>query len=86
MSTKTLTVQRANVVLDIPEYQLDYYMNQGYNQIDEYGNVIKASVPTSVGTLQKAYVEHIKKIEDLESEIESLQAEIAKLKSRKRQK
>lgn len=80
---KEITVQRANVVLDIAEDQLDYYMNQGYSVIDKAGNVIKASVPRELGTLQKAYVDHTKKIEDLEAEKVELLKQIKELKKKK---
>lgn len=81
MPEKTITVKRANVVLGISESQLDYYMNQGYDVIDETGKVIKASVPTDVGTLQKAYFDHINEIGAMKEEIEALKLEIESLKT-----
>lgn len=76
MDEKVL-VQRANVVLQISPQQVDYYLNQGYNVIDEKGNVIQASVPRNLGELQKAYIDHV-------AEIESLKEEIRKLKEPKK--
>lgn len=70
-------VQRANVVLQISPQQVDYYLNQGYNVIDEKGNVIKESIPRNLGDLQKAYIDHV-------AEIESLKEEIRKLKEPKK--
>ncbi len=70
-------VQRANVVLQISPQQVDYYLNQGYNVIDEKGNVIQKSIPRNLGELQKAYIDHI-------AEIESLKEEIRKLKEPKK--
>lgn len=70
-------VQRANVVLQISPQQVDYYLNQGYNVIDEKGNVIQESIPRNLGELQKAYIDHI-------AEIESLKEEIRKLKEPKK--
>ena len=49
-----------------------YYLSQGYNVIDEGGNVIKASVPKELGTLQKAYIENAKTIEALQNELAEL--------------
>lgn len=72
MSNKSLTVQRANVILHIAPEQLDYYMSQGYNVIDADGNVVKASVPRDLGTLQKAFVDHQNKIAELEAQIRLL--------------
>lgn len=71
---KTVTVQRANVVLQVPEEWVDRYIDQGYDVIDAQGNVIQASIPKDLGTLQKAYIEHTKKIEELEATIEQLTA------------
>lgn len=79
-----ITVQRANVVLDISPEQLDYYMSQGYDVINDRGDVVQASVPRDLGTLQSAYVEHVAKIEALEAEVEALKAETEALKAPKR--
>ena len=69
---KVVTVQRANVVLQISEALVDRYVDQGYNVIDANGNVIKASIPRDLGTLQKAYVNHLQEIDALKKEIEQL--------------
>lgn len=75
-TNNVVTVQRANVVLEISESLVDRYIDQGYNVIDAEGNVIKASIPKDVGTLQKAYVDHLQ-------EIEKLKVEIGQLKQKK---
>lgn len=77
MEDNFVTVQRANVILTVSEQQVDYYLSQGYNVIDEHGNVIKASMPKDLGTLQKAYADHV-------AEIEALKEEIRKLKEPKK--
>ena len=69
---KVVTVQRANVVLQISEALVDRYIDQGYDVIDANGNVIKASIPRDLGTLQKAYVDHLQEIDALKKEIEQL--------------
>lgn len=69
---KTITVQRANVILDVPEEWLDRYLDEGYSVIDAKGNIIRSAIPKDVGTLQKAYLEHTQKIKELEEEIEQL--------------
>lgn len=68
-----ITVQRANVILQISPQQVDYYLNQGYNVINAKGEVVQASVPKDVGTLQKAYVEHLQEIEELKDKIKKLE-------------
>lgn len=73
MNSNTVTVQRANVLLDVPEYQIDYYLSQGYNVVDEYGHIIKESAPTNLGALQKKVREQAIEIENLRQQIESLQ-------------
>lgn len=77
----TVTVQRANVILQISEEQLDYYLTQGYNVIDSKGNVIKASVPKNLGTLQKAFVDNQAEIEKLKKQIAELKKQIVELKN-----
>ena len=69
---KTVTVQRANVILDVPEEWLDRYLDEGYSVIDAKGNIIQSAIPKNVGTLQKAYVDHIKEIEELKKQVEEL--------------
>lgn len=71
MDNKVL-VQRANVVLSVSPQQLDYYMTQGYDVINEQGEIVQASVPRDLGTLQKAYVEHTEEIKALKEEIKKL--------------
>lgn len=68
-----ITVQRANVILQISPQQVDYYLNQGYDIINAKGEVVQASVPKDVGTLQKAYVDHLKEIEELKNKIKKLE-------------
>lgn len=81
-----VTVQRANVVLQVSPQQVDYYLNQGYNVINEQGEVIQASVPRDLGTLQKAYIEHTEEIKALKAEIQTLKEAAEKpAKERKRQ-
>ncbi len=79
-----VTVQRANVVLQVSPQQVDYYMTQGYNVINEQGEVIKASVPRDLGTLQKAFVENQTEIESLKTEIADLKKKLKKVTSKKK--
>lgn len=74
---KTVTVQRANTILQVPEEWVDRYIDQGYDVLDNKGNIIQKSIPRDLGTLQKAYVEHTKKIEELEQQLEQLTAKKA---------
>lgn len=74
-------VQRGNVCLDIPEADIPKYMAKGFSVVDEYGRVIKQSVPTEIGQLQKAYSEHVATIKAKDIEIASLKAELQALKT-----
>jgi len=77
MAQKLLRVERGNVVLRVPDYDVQRFIDQGYNLVDEKGNVIQASVPRDLGTLQKMYTEHIEEIKQLKAEIEELQSKLA---------
>lgn len=79
-----VTVQRANVVLQVSPQQVDYYIGQGYNVINEQGEVIQASVPRDLGTLQKAFVENANTIESLQAEIADLKKKLKKATSKKK--
>lgn len=71
-------VQRGNVYLTIPEDDIKKYMAKGYNVIDEKtGKVIRQSIPTELGDLQKAYSEHVEIIKNLTAEVERLKAELS---------
>lgn len=68
-------IRRINVTLNVPDDEVDYYINLGYDLIDNTGKVIRKAMPRDVATLQKYYKEHTKKIEELEAEIEKLKSE-----------
>lgn len=78
-------VRRANVVYsDIKDEDIEYFMNNGFNLINERGEIIKEAMPRDLGTLQKCYTEHTAKIAELESEIAELKSELAKAKKVKK--
>lgn len=78
---KLIPVERGNVVLKVPEYDVQRYIDQGYSLLDENGVVIKQSIPREVGALQKAFVDHIREIESLKKQVDELQKQLAKKKS-----
>lgn len=67
-------VQRANVYLTIEEAEIPKYLAKGFNLLDASGRVVKQSVPTDIGTLQKAFTEHVAEISKLKSEIQALKS------------
>lgn len=74
-----VNVRRANVLLTIPEDDLNKYMSQGYSLVDERGNIIKESIPNDLVQLQKAYTEHTEIIKQKDSEIADLRAQLKEL-------
>lgn len=74
-------VCKGNVYLTISKDEIDKYLSKGFSLIDEKtGKIIKQSIPTEVGPLQKLYEEQLainKKLTDeivvLRNKIESLQ-------------
>ncbi len=79
-----IRVERANVALYVEDFEAQYYLSIGYNVTDDYGNIIQSAIPTNVGTLQRAYIDHIEKIKELEAEIEKLKAEPKKTETAKK--
>lgn len=77
-------VKRANVILQIKDDQVDRFVSDGYDVIDETGKIIQKSVPKDVGTLQKAYADLTQEIKDLKAENEELKETIKSLKKTKR--
>lgn len=69
-------VQRANVILEVPEIRVQYYLDSGYSVIDEKGNVIKKSVIHDLPYLQKYYVDAEKRIAELEQEVADLKVKL----------
>jgi hypothetical protein len=67
-------VRKQNRILDIPESRLEAFLQQGYDQIDEKGNVIRRA--TGGRTISVA--EYNKVVEELEK----AKAELAKLKKK----
>lgn len=68
-------IERGNVVLKVQEHEVQRYLKLGYNVTDETGKVLQEALPNDLGTLQKFYVEHKKRIEELEAIVAKLTAE-----------
>lgn len=72
-------VRKANVILEVKtDEEAERYLDMGYNIIDEYGNILKACIPSDLGTLRHFYVEHTKEIERLKSHIAELEEQLKK--------
>lgn len=72
-------IQRYNVVLDVDDSEVDYYINLGYNVIDMKGNIIQKAKSNDVHTLQQELADAEKKIAELNAEIKRLNTVIVNL-------
>lgn len=70
----TITVKRANIVLDISPDEKDKFLVDGFSVIDEKGNVVEEAIIKDIPTLTAM-------VESLKVENEKLKNEITKLKS-----
>lgn len=71
-----LKARKANVVLKIEDDDAKRYLDLGWNVYDMKGHLVKEAIPSDLGALKMAYVNHT-------NEIAKLKAEIAKLKANK---
>ncbi len=85
MSNDVVYIQKANVVLRVKKSEVEYYLNLGYNQIDENGKIVRATVPTDLHELQKAYKDKEAEIAKLKAEVDFLRSELAKAKEVKQE-
>jgi len=74
-------VQKANRVISISELDVETYINQGYNVVDENGKVLKKSAPTNIDELKAELDAQKVLVIELENENKKLKDEIKKLKS-----
>lgn len=70
-------IQKANVVLRVKDSEVEYYLNLGYNLIDEQGKIIREAIPNDIHVLQKHFIESKKTIDDLKKEVVELKAKLA---------
>jgi hypothetical protein len=76
---RMVRIERGNVVLKVQDYEVQRYLKLGYNVTDDNGNVLQEALPNDLGTLQKYYIEHKKRIEELEDIVAKLTAENSSL-------
>ncbi len=73
-------IQRYNVILDVADSEVGYYLNLGYSLLDNQGNVVKKAMSTDVRTLQKELTDANKLIAQLKADNKKLTNEIAELR------
>lgn len=76
-----ITVQRANVILDISPEQKDYYLSQGYSVINANGLVIEETRALTVDALNRKVAELQQKLKEKEAAIQKMGEEMIKLKA-----
>lgn len=70
-------VKRLNKVLTIPEEALDRYLREGYDQIDENGQIIKRATGGRFVSISE-YNRLVAELEKAKAEIQKLKAEKTK--------
>lgn len=73
-----MIAKKANEVITIEDYKMNYYFQKGYDIYDSNNKLIKKAIPIDVNSLQLAYVQHIAKIKELEKEIAELKGHKSK--------
>lgn len=78
-----MRAERRNVVLDIKEDEIDYYVTRGYDIYDGK-KLIKKAPPTTLAEFKALLHNAETKIAELETQIAELLAENKKLKAKKK--
>lgn len=71
--------KKGNRIRQVAQHEVEKYLSLGYDIVDANCNMIQATIPVDLVTLQKCYAEHIHTIEVLERENASLKAQIENL-------
>ena len=77
-------VRKANVVLRVPDAEIQKYVDNGYDVYNAQGVVVQAATPSDINELKKAYVQHINEIKALKNTIEQLKVQVADKKQPKK--
>ena len=78
---ETIFVRRGNVLLEANEDTLDKYLADGYDQVDEKGQIVKAGAPNDANALRKKYEEQKEEIRFLKEKVETLEKALEKAKN-----
>lgn len=76
--------ERGNRVKQISEQDIPKYIEQGYKITDEWGRVLKSTVPTDIQVLKLAYVQNQEEIATLKNRIAELEAQLKAAKPSKK--
>lgn len=73
-------MQRANVLLNVNDANIERYLAKGYSLVDNAGNIVQEAKPHDVTALTEAYIKHEQEIAKLKAENEKLTAQVKKLR------
>lgn len=74
MEAKTIMIRKANVVLNVSESQVQFYLQRGYEICDSNGRIISKEPEMSVAELQN---------QEMKQEISKLRSALATMKNSK---
>jgi len=74
---------RGNRMIQIEEYNIPRYVEQGYNITGQSGEVLQNAVPTDVQVLKQSFTQHVEEIKGLKAKIAELEAKVAELEAAK---
>lgn len=78
-----IIVRRGNVRLRVQDQDKQYYIDQGYDVLNDKGKIIEKALPKDTGQLTKMYLEARAEADKYKQQIEDLKKEIKKLKKKK---
>lgn len=72
----TIQVRRANVILEVPDYQKNEYLAKGFDVIGPNGKILERTIPNDINSLKKAYTELSDRVKALEEENRQLKEQL----------
>ena len=72
-----LFAKKSNRVQPIMESDIQHFLNQGYNIVDEQNNIIHEAMPDDVISLKAAFKRHLEGIDALKEAIRDYEARMA---------
>lgn len=76
-------VRRNNEILRIEDYLVQSFVDNGYDVIDEQGNVLIKAIPTDPVQLKAEYLRLTKEVEELKAQLAKAQEKPAPKRTKK---
>ena len=77
----SIYAERGNRVKRISESEIQKYVEQGYKITNDYGEIVRESIPTDLATLRADYKKQLDEIKALKAQNEFLTTELANAKA-----